>query len=530
MPYSHQGYFPTHDGEWAVVRMGDMFRSLRDGQFPVRYSGNLNFGYGYPLFNFAYPGPYYLGTIFHVFNIGFVDSVKLLFALSVIISAFTMYLASKALWKNTFAGAISAIFYIYFPYRIVDLYARGSIGESLSFMLFPLIIFCIAKVLDEKKGNNYFFIGVVSYAFLILTHNIMAVLFSPILFLFIIAKIVFSKKSKMLIRSSLFISLSYGLSAFFWLPALLEKKNILLSKIPIADRELYFVSLDQLLLPKWGYGLPNHPDGFSYQIGPAYVVIIFILAFIVVLTLLKKRKKPHEEAKIAFSLSVILLVFLLLLFSFTATIWQVTPLLKEINYPWTLLGPIGFLISLLAGYVCLQNKIMRYVVSVLAIIAILFALPHAKPAYFFDKGDDYYLTNDATTTSSQELMPLWVKDKPIQMNVKKVELLKGKGTIKEDAFTSKRGKFELNLNSESLIRINKIYYPGWKVTVDGLSVPISYNNDRGLMEFKAGSGTHHVEASFGETQLRFLSNIISLVSFLILLFVTFRFNNHKEIL
>src|SRR5438309_1338641 len=125
LPYIHTGYFPTHDGEWAIVRLGDMFRSLRDHQFPVRYSGYLNFGYGYPLFNFTYPAPYYVGVLFHFLKFGFVDTVKLLFALSVFVSAIGMYLLSNEIWKNRFSGVISAIFYIYFPYRIVDLYARG---------------------------------------------------------------------------------------------------------------------------------------------------------------------------------------------------------------------------------------------------------------------------------------------------------------------------------------------------------------------------------------------------------------------
>src|SRR3990167_7163437 len=72
LPFFHQGYFPTHDGEWAVVRMAEMFREIRDHQFPARYSGYLNFGYGYPLFNFAYPFPYYLGTGLHLLGFGFV--------------------------------------------------------------------------------------------------------------------------------------------------------------------------------------------------------------------------------------------------------------------------------------------------------------------------------------------------------------------------------------------------------------------------------------------------------------------------
>lgn len=92
IPYFHPGYFPTHDGEWAVVRLTDMFRTLRDFQFPARYSGNLNFGYGYPLFNFTYPLPYYLGVIFHLLGFGFVNTVKILFAGSAVFQLFLCFL------------------------------------------------------------------------------------------------------------------------------------------------------------------------------------------------------------------------------------------------------------------------------------------------------------------------------------------------------------------------------------------------------------------------------------------------------
>src|SRR3989344_5590527 len=80
LPYFHAGYFPTHDGQWAVVRLADMYRTVKDLQIPARYSGYLNAGYGYPLFNFAYPFPYYVGLIPLSLGFGFVGSIKILFA------------------------------------------------------------------------------------------------------------------------------------------------------------------------------------------------------------------------------------------------------------------------------------------------------------------------------------------------------------------------------------------------------------------------------------------------------------------
>ena len=94
LPYFKTGFFPTHDGEWAVVRLGDMYREIKDLQFPARYSGYLNFEYGYPLFNFAYPMPYYFGLFFVFLKSGFVNSIKILFALSTVLSFFSMFLLS----------------------------------------------------------------------------------------------------------------------------------------------------------------------------------------------------------------------------------------------------------------------------------------------------------------------------------------------------------------------------------------------------------------------------------------------------
>ena len=189
LPYLREGYFPTHDGEWAVVRLTDMFRTLRDFQIPARYSGNLNFGYGYPLFNFVYPFPYYFGTFMHFLGFGFVNTIKILFAASVFLSAFFMFFASRILWKNTWAGVISMIMYTYFPYRMVDLYVRGSIGESLSFVLFPLLFYLAIKLVDKASVFLVGGIGI-SVGVLIMTHNIMTVLFKPIFITFSLSQII----------------------------------------------------------------------------------------------------------------------------------------------------------------------------------------------------------------------------------------------------------------------------------------------------------------------------------------------------
>ena len=505
IPYLYNGYFPTHDGEWAIVRAVEMFREIRDYQFPPRYSGVLNFGYGYPLFNFAYPFPYYLTTLLHAINFGFVDSVKIIFASSVYASFIGMFYLSRVFWKSSLAGFLSGTFYVLLPYHLVDLYVRGSIGESIAFSLFPLILLACLGILYKKFINLSFLSLSLLSAILILNHNISAVYFG-IIFIFYLIALFASKRHK-----DAFITLTgfiWGvfISAFFFVPALLEKNNIKLSKIPIADRNLYFVTLHKLFIPSWGYGSPTDANPFTYNIGFPQLV-----GFVTSIFAVKKLKTV--ERLIVYSFICLTFTLIIMMFSVSSIVWKL-PLLSDINYPWTLLLPIGFLVSFLSGALA-RIKFKKFVIPALLFIAIILYGLNAKPFEHINKGDLYYLTNLATTTSSNELMPLWVKNQPKEMFVQKII---AKGEISSLTYNSNKVNFLISSNASQRIIINQIYYPGWKAVVNEQKVKIYYNNKSGLISIEVPKGKNRVELSFSETPLRNTMNILSLVALMLLFF------------
>jgi hypothetical protein len=507
LPYFQKGFFPSHDGEWAVVRLGDMYREVKDFQFPARLSGYLNFEYGYPLFNFAYPAPYYFGLVFVFLKTGFVNSVKIMFALSAVLSFFSMFLLSESLWKNKWAGFISGILYIYVPYRIIDLFIRGSIGESLSFVLFPLILLGILSIYENKNLAISIFLTGVFYGLLITMHNIMAVLFS-IIILFIAISALIKRKFNFLVNVGLSMIYALGLSAFFWIPAISEKNLILLSKIPIADRSIYFVKPLQLIIDRWGYGVPTDANGFGYQLGLPQILILFL-----VLVLALKTK--NKDSRSALFLVLISFVISFLLFSQSSFIWSHLPFLSEINYPWTILSILALLISLMAGYLTKLGKSFIALSLAICFIAVILIVPHAKPQYGVNRGDDYYVTNQATTTSSNELMPLWVKKLPFQKAESKVELSSGK--VENIFYNSRKISFSVNLPKPQGITINTIYYPGWKILIDGKETQINYDNIKGVMIINVGEGLHLITGKLTETPIRLISDIISLISLALLI-------------
>ena len=522
LPYFHIGFFPTHDGEWAVVRLADMFRTLRDLQFPPRYSGALNFGYGYPLFNFTYPFPYYLGILFYIPTHSFILSIKTIFVLSVFLSGIFMYFASNELWKNRTAGIVSSVLYIYLPYRMVDLYVRGSLGESLSFVLFPLILYLVLKLFASPFSRPIVFFLSISIAVLVMTHNIMAVLFLPVLLIFIFTRIISEKRYDVLQTFMLCLVLGFGLSAFFFLPALFEKSSILLSKIPIADRSLYFVNFKQLLVPSWGYGVPTDSGGFSYQLGIVQSTTMLLVLIIVGVRLIKNKLLQPTAIKYAGIFLIIYFLCFVMLFSFTLPLWKIIPLIKEINYPWTLLSQLGFITAILGGFLVLQGRYMKYLLIALSLIAIILVFPYAKPEKFINHDDNYYLTNEATTTSSSELMPIWVKEFPKERYREKVEIISGNAQIKNLVFNSKKLDFNYEATTDTVFRINTIYYPGWKVYLDNELIKDSHSNPKGVMEIPASKYRSHVSLYFGETITRTVANSLSIIAILVLFFIFMR--------
>ena len=143
-------------------------------------------------------------------------------------------------------------------------------------------------------------------------------------------------------------------------------------------------------------------------------------------------------------------------------------------------------------------------------------LPYAKPEYYVDRGDGFYITNQATTTSSNEFMPLWVKKMPNIPAKQKVEIISGKGEISSLVYSSKTIYFNSVSSNTLKVKINTVYYLGWQAKIDGVNSLISYDNDMGVMQINIPSGHHEVSFSFTETPLRLASDAVSIFGVLFL--------------
>ena len=320
-PFFKKGFFQSHDGEWMIIRFTAFHQTLAAGQFPVRFVDRLNNNYGYPVLNFLYPLPFYTSEIWKVLGFGYVDSIKLTFIASTMLSVIAMFWALSQHFTKQ-AALVGSIVYLYVPYRFVDIYVRGSIGENLAFAILPLILGSILKL---KKAKRIFWpILSLAIASLILAHNVFAALFIPLFLVFAL----FQLKSR--IKSAVAFSLGLGIAGFFWLPAINDLKFVRLSQIKVSHVSEHLVPVRDLLIPRWGYGpSPQSQDGLSIQIG---LVTIFIIAAMFYF-LIKNRNK----SKTLWSLIILIIASSFLMTKLSLSLWQKLPYIDIIQFPWRLM-------------------------------------------------------------------------------------------------------------------------------------------------------------------------------------------------
>ena len=178
IPILHPGFYISQDGEAHVARFAAYFKAFSDGQFPARWAGNLNYGYGSPLFIFFYPLPGYLASFIHFFGISYEASYKLLISSSFILGPIFLFLWLSSRAKKEIAFSTSII-YLLLPYRLLDTFVRGDIAEMISFIFVPLIFLLIDRAQEEENIKPIVF-GSLAYGLFILSHNGIAAIFSPV--------------------------------------------------------------------------------------------------------------------------------------------------------------------------------------------------------------------------------------------------------------------------------------------------------------------------------------------------------------
>ena len=503
------GGFTAHDLTHHVVRQISMDKLLSEGQFPPRWSGELNNGYGYPVFLFNYPLPALLGEVFHELGMGYVTAVKAVLFSSMILSILGMYLFLKSLLGSKLAPFLGAVFYLYAPIRFLNVYVSASVGSALGAAILPFVFWSMVEISKQRKWA--FLSGGLFFGLLILAHNVTTLVFTPLILTFA-TYLVWQSKNRGRVFSNLAGTLLLGLalSAWFWLPAIIEKQYIIFDSVFGDFYKSQFVSFYQLLRSPWGYGLshPQNPEpgDMSYQLGLIHFLVIVLLA--VCLIFIKNLRILGGFVLIFFWGSVFLML------KISLPLWENLGFLSLIQFPLRFSALAVFTSSIAAAILVKYLPFKKSVFMGLLLLVLYANRNHWHINEVFDPGKDYYLNHKTTTASYNEHLPKWGRAMEKRTGPK-LEFVGGGGNVQITKDYSGLVLAEVEATTSSKLRLNQFYFPGWQIKVDNQEKDFNYLIDGesyGLMVFDISSGKHIVLAEFKNIPLRNLADFISFTS------------------
>lgn len=514
-----------HD-DTQVARVIVIGKALRNGQFPVRWVSDLGYGYGYPIFNFYGPLPYYVGGFLYLWGVPALIATKFMFVAGSLLAGVTMYVLIAEI-AGAAAGVVSAIAFVYAPYHAVQVFVRGAAGEFWAMAFLPLVVWGLLTIREFPRRRSAIFWGGVGFAGVILSHTIVG--YVTALFylvgLALYCLILLFRKQFHVSRMThyvLLLAVALGLSAFFWIPALTEMNWTSVSGQigPSANFRDHFVCLSQLWNAPWGFGgsISGCQDGLSFKLGKLQVLLA--LAGLIGWWA-KRRMVPKAGYSVLVALGITLgaLFFMLPPSEF---LWNVMPFSVYIQYPWRFLSFAVLGLSMLGGMILIVTKrrIIQWLITGFIVVAVI--MINAKwfrGQYGIDRPAGAY--EDTTelrfrvSKISDEYLPSGI---PRPNNPSEVVgdsfPATGDYTVETEVDTETYARFVVASNRDAEITIRRAYFPGWEFLVNGKTTVPSIVD--GLPRIPVSTGSSIVEMHFFSTPVRVIGNLISVITLAVL--------------
>ncbi|MBI5649195.1 MAG: hypothetical protein HZC40_01920 [Chloroflexi bacterium] len=534
-PLTAPGYFSAaHDARHSIYFLQMFDLSVRDGAWFPRWAADMVFGYGYPLWVILAPLPFFLGEAFHLIGFDFVASVKIVDGLALFFSALAMYLFAARALANKNAALVAAIAYVYVPYHLVDLYVRAAQAELVSFIFPPLIFWAFHRLAETRAARDLAF-AALAYAGLLLSHISMAVIFTPIIGLYLLFLLVQLTNYQLrftnyVLRFTLYaggaILLALGIAAIFLLPVLFEQRYLKSDALigGFFDYRKHFLSVAQLFSPFWGYGYAgeNGNDQFSLQLG-----LIPVMLALGALWSLPRGRGAMRAHTIFFLLIVIAIVLAVL--PIATPLWEMfAGVIAFVQFPWRVLIVSAFALAFLAGAAINALDDARDRAPALAVI-LLFVIahyPYTQPQH--NEARFNYAAQMDFEVRERELLgdTIWLTgerplDSPLVAQYRAGEKLTraisldAHATVETIRYGGQSVEARVTARAPARIQFYTRYFPGWRATLDDQPLDIEPFGEQGLILARVPAGSHAIKIRFEDTPIRQIAAFVSGISVLI---------------
>ncbi len=585
---------------YHTYRTAEMARSWEHGVFLPRWAEGMYYGYGSPVFHYYASLTYYLGAaLMQILNLPALDALRVLIIASVFFSGAGMYWFMKQ-QVGRLAGVLAAIAYVYTPYLLfTEPYGRGAYPELLAFALFPHVMLAYGRLLRTTSGRDMALVTLIHGA-LIITHNLMALALTAVIvlwllwqwghsiiqhfsnrlsaispqpaasqpqtasnleadppakkslfssFVFFVSFVVKSGFANRYGRAFAAMVLAVGITAYFWLPVLLETEAVNLANLTAVaelDYQNAFVPIEGLLSlpPIMDNGAINGlPHVLSLGVAHWLLAVVAIAALVIFIFELLTRTGKHDgrivSAGVFFTLLTLLMIFLITPAS--GNIWASLRGLQYMQFPWRFLGVAAFSIAFLVGLnaLWLEKLSARYQIGLVTLFVaapIVLAFPMLNvPEWYNRQVDDSiggYLQAEldkkqSGTTYTNEYRPRTVYSPPAANLDLIADYRDGypinKANAPENVTVELLGnnpeyhEWRMTSETEFTLEVLNYYWWGWTAEINGQRTNIVPSYQHGLITLTVPAGTHSIKLYLGQTPARLLGNTLSAIMAILVL-------------
>ncbi len=515
-------YWFAHDLLMVLQRMAVTERCILEGQFYPRWSGELYGGYGYPLLQFYPPLFSMLGAGLKIAGMSILNAMKLLVMIAICTSGWFSYL-----WLKTHGNRVSAltgaIAFTCFPYHVIVLKVRGAVSELLAMSLFPMILYFLDRIITRGRRRDVILCAL-GYAALMVAHNASFLFFVPGSLVYLLVMSRSDRRIASGIQTAIALTTGMGLTAFYWIPAILEKKFVqidsLVNSVNVNYRD-HLVSVSDIFNREWGFG------------GLGWLLLGAVAAAFLLFGIRSARTRyPH----LIWLMPTMAVIYIFMTSQPSQFFWDHLPLLQLIGYPFRLFGPAGlfaaaclFLVmETLSDLSPAAERVFRPVIF-LVVIGVTVSSPLMQHVVHPHEFNERYLMSEdgirkstSSTVVADEYAPVWVIKKPYEDHGIAFEPTQHfpRGDVAVEMNRSHAKEMVVWADDSGTLRLNTIFFPGWTVSLDDQPANIRYDNPYGLMDLEIPGGAHKVTMEFKATPVRMIAMVISWMTFLGLLILT----------
>lgn len=352
LPLFSRFFYRSLDITFHAARINGIYEGMRTGQFPVRINPTQLGGYGY-ITGGMYPQLFlYFPAILKFFHVSTLLGLQLLiFAANLATPLFT-YKAIRNIFGNEKTALMAAAFYTLNPYRLINFYSRGALGEGLAMVFLPLVLWGTYEILWKRREKWWILAlgmtGVLSCHVLSLELYAMLVLGEMAIWIFSRKKNHVLQRVLAMVKAAVYTVL---LNLYFLGPFLVFCRLKPWCFLGTFQDDLYTLDMVRAFEPfaKWGYVYFPLGEKALMSVTLGSVVLAGICLFGAVL--LKKENAGEEEA-VQLGKRYLVLGSLFSFLALWAFPWEqvlqskwLAQTLGAIQFPWRSFGVAALLFS-----------------------------------------------------------------------------------------------------------------------------------------------------------------------------------------